>query len=169
MEILIYILSKISSYNILNYMIPGAVGLFFIDKVLGYTTIETWPAYIICIVVYFMGLVFNRVGSVFIEPWYKCVKIVVYTPYADFVKAERKDGRLTTFSEVNNSYKTYTAESLLLFIACIVLDLLRGTNLLCDWVRLISLFALYILFSFSYHKQTAYIGKRTKSVNALVN
>lgn len=167
MEILSSVLSKISSYNILNYMIPGAVGLFFIDKVMEYTTIETWPAYIICIAVYFMGLVFNRVGSVVIEPWYKCLKIVVYTPYADFVKAERNDVRLTTLSEVNNSYKTYTAESLLLFIACIVLDLHRETNLLCDWVRLISLFALYILFSFSYHKQTAYIGKRTKSINAI--
>lgn len=169
MEILSSILSKISSYNILNYMIPGAVGLFFIDKVLEYTTIETWPAYIICIAVYFMGLVFNRFGSVVIEPWYKCWKIVIYTSYADFVKAERKDERLSTLSEVNNSYKTYTAEFFMLFITCMVYDLFSGTNLLCDWVRLLFLFALYVLFSFSYHKQAAYIGKRTKAVNGLGN
>lgn len=166
MDIIGSILSKISSYNILNYMIPGAVGFIVTDKLLGYCAVETWPAYIICIAIYFIGMVFNRIGSLIIEPWYHSWKIVEYAKYEDYVVEESKDSKITALSEVNNAYKTYSAEFLTFFIFLIAMDIYNRINLISDILRLIFTLGLYVLFSYSYHKQTTYIRKRVAEVIA---
>lgn len=164
MEIIGSILSKISSYNILNYMIPGAVGFIVIDKILGYRAIELWPTYLICIAIYFIGLVFNRIGSLLIEPCYRKFKFVEYATYEDYVAAESKDSKLIVLSEVNNAYKTYTAEFLTMFIAILIIDVYSEVNLCCDLGRIILTFGLFVLFSYSYIKQTTYIRRRVRKV-----
>lgn len=164
MEIISSLLTKLSSYNILNYMIPGAVAFIFLVQVIGLKFIGTWPAYMICIFIYFIGMVCNRIGSLVIEPCYRKWRIVVYAQYSDFVRAEQVDKKLTVLNEINNSYKTYAATFFLLFLICIIYGLFVTKNLNSDWLKLLTIFALYVLFSLSFHKQTAYIRKRVNTI-----
>ena len=61
------LLSKLSSYNLFNYLLPGVV--FSI-------TVEAWTTYSItrgdllsdAFVFYFAGLVISRIGSLLVEP-----------------------------------------------------------------------------------------------------
>ena len=72
MEVL---LEKISSYNILNNLIPGAIFTFafkflYVINMDDYSVIEKLILY------YFIGMILSRIGSLIIEPLFIKLKIV---------------------------------------------------------------------------------------------
>ena len=68
-------LEKISSYNLLNNLFPGAVFCFLAYKLCGVTLIANSIIESL-FVYYFVGMVISRVGSIFIEPVLEKVKFV---------------------------------------------------------------------------------------------
>lgn len=97
------ILDKLSSYNIFNYLFPGAVFCVVSDR---YFTIPLLQDSIIdgLFLYYFVGLVISRFGSIAIEPLLKKLRIIQYSEYADFVEASKADPKIEILSESNNMY-----------------------------------------------------------------
>lgn len=158
---------KLSSYHLLNTLIPGALLAFLLD-LLG---VSVFSSNIVndLLIFYLAGLVGNRVGALLVEPISKKTKWVMYSSHTDYVSAEKGDPTITTLSETNNMYRT--------IIACLVLALLVKLYLLMEshvvWLenyRIVILIAgLFVLFSVSYRRMTKFIKSRVDIETAKSN
>ncbi len=155
------LISKLSSYNIFNYLLPGIVYVAIISMITDYN-LQQENLLIAGFLYYFIGLVISRIGSLVVEPVAKKCKIVVFSPYKDFVKASASDSKLEILSEANNTYRTLSA----LFLVILVTKLFEiaserwevsssGTS----WALLLGLLALFIC---AFRKQSNYIKERVE-------
>ena len=99
------ILSKLSSYNLFNYLFPGIVFVIAAGKLTHYSLIQQ-DIVIGVFLYYFIGLVVSRFGSLVIEPILRKTSFLRFANYGDFVAASKKDEKLELLSEVNNTYRT---------------------------------------------------------------
>jgi len=99
------ILSKLSSYNLFNYLFPGILFVIVASKVTHYSLIQQ-DVVIGVFLYYFIGLVVSRFGSLVIEPILRKTSFLRFADYEDFVAALKKDEKLELLSEVNNTYRT---------------------------------------------------------------
>jgi len=153
------LMNKVSSYNLFNYLLPGAIFAVFIEKTTTYKILQS-DMLINAFMIYFIGLIISRVGSLLIEPILK--KIVKFAKYEDFITASKEDEKIYILSESNNMYRTFIA----LFSILIIFKLYDNYCSICKEYNIyIFPLLLLILFIFSYMKQTKYITKR---VNACV-
>lgn len=156
------ILDKLSSYNIFNYLFPGAVfcvvaDRYFIIPLLQDSIIDGLFLY------YFVGLVISRFGSIAIEPLLKKLGIIQYSDYAEFVEASKADPKIEILSESNNMYRSLLSAAVLLSLTIFANQLVIDHPSLIDYVKYALLPALIVLFGFSYKKQTDYISKRVSA------
>ena len=155
------LLDKLSSYNIFNYLFPGILFVVFAEQFTSYIFIKE-DIFEGLITYYFVGLVISRFGSVVIECILKKSKFVKFAKYSDFVKACKKDEKISLLSEQNNMYRT-------LISMFIFLLLLKGYELLSvkltflnQWGLLILIIFLIVIFMYAYKKQTKFIKDRVK-------
>lgn len=155
-------LDKISSYNIFNYLVPGAIFTGLVGKLTSYSLIQE-NILIGLFFYYFIGLIISKIGSLTLEPLLRKLKFVKFTSYEDYIKASKLDPKIEVFSEQNDMYRSLCMLSMVLILLKIY-DVVWGSRSL-DNVGLIFLFliGLLVLFLFSYRKQThKYIVKRVK-------
>lgn len=156
------LLDKLSSYNIFNYLLPGVVFVVIASQLTSYNFIQQ-DIFVGAFFYYFIGLLISRIGSIFIEPFLKFIKFIKFADYNRFVKASKTDDRIDILSEVNNMYRTICSLFLLLLA-------INGFDWLSSkWIFLaerkietLTIF-LFLLFLFSYRKQTNYITKRIEA------
>lgn len=153
------IIEKISSYNLFNYLLPGILFAAIGDYFTSYTIVQD-DLLIGLFLYYFIGLVISRIGSLIFEPLMRKAKLVVFAPYADFVRATRQDEKIELFSEQNNMYRTLCA----LFL---MLGVLKGFEVIALRIGMtpetsmyVLLGVLFLLFAGSYRKQTGFIRRR---------
>lgn len=161
------ILEKISSYNILNNILPGVVFIFLWDRLFPQAQFDlNKDGYLENVFIYyFIGMIISRIGSVVIEDIYRKTKFVIYSDDKDYAKAEKLDNKLPILVETNNLYRTTTAIFFTLCVAKIIFFIYNNTictalNQIIDDNPLKVMLALFILSSFSFKKQTAYIRQR---------
>lgn len=150
---------KISSYNLLNNVLPGAILCYLINiywdtNILGSNIIESIFIY------YFIGVIISRIGSVIVEPFCKKCKWVEFADYNKYIVASRNDSKLEILSETNNMFRTMLAMCLLLLVGKLYLYVCLKIQFVKIVEKEILLFALSILFACSYRKQTKYIKSR---------
>lgn len=156
-------IEKLSSYNILNNILPGVVFCFLCNK---FCEIQMVDSSIVekIFIFYFIGMVISRVGSVIVEPTCEKFNIVKYAQYKDYVYASKKDEKILVLLESNNTYRTMIALGILL----LVFKLFLWLKEICNWFSIASNWiivgALIILFGFSYRKQTKYVRDRVEEV-----
>lgn len=119
---------------------------------------------------YFVGLILNRIGSLIISPIAQALGFVKYAQYSQFVKAEKVEKseathKLQTLLTVNNVYRTFCAMIINLiavrvYYSPLTFDTFLFQIFLNNWVY----WGLFILFLFSYKKQTAFIKNRVESI-----
>lgn len=156
------LINKISSYNLFNYLFPGAIYVVIIKQWSSITLLHE-NLILSGFLIYFIGLVISRFGSLIIEPILKETGFIKFAKYSDFIKVEKDDNKLEILSEANNTYRTLT--SLFVLVLCSKSYLLiskhfgwtESTNI---WIATL---CLLIMFVFSYRQQTAYITKRIKA------
>lgn len=155
------IIEKISSYNIINYMLPGAIFSAFIKRWLGYDFFLGNLLFDL-FTIYFIGLVISRLGSLIIEPLLKKIKFINFASYKDFVKQEKIDIKIGILNEHNNLFRTLCATMFLLIILKIYKKI---SIMLCfsQYNTVILIVSLFIMFLFSYRKQTLYIKNRVEA------
>lgn len=158
-------LNRLSSYNILNFLIPGVLFLLLLDTSEIVPIIDKGSILLILFGGYFVGMVLSRIGSILIEPWFKKWKIVKYSEYKDYLIAESTDPKIQSLLSESNMLRTFVA-MLLLFLLLYGVCLIDAVK---EWLRtptaiFIILFLLFILFVFSYRKQASYIRKRVEHI-----
>ncbi len=157
-------LTKLSSYNLFNYLFPGVIFAYLASEFTSYSFIQE-DLVVGAFVYYFVGLVVSRFGSLVIEPFLKLIGFVRFGRYEDYVAACKKDERTELFSEINNSYRTLTSVFLLLLVLK-AYEIVETRFLPCGkWNMWILSVLLLVTFLLSYRKQTAYINKRIEASN----
>lgn len=149
------ILKKISAYDLLNTMIPGAALVFFL-KVYGYFDFEAGDALFLVILAYILGVIASRVGSLILESialkfdWFE-------RDYAGYIQVEQDDDRLLTLTTIANMYRTLAG-------SVVVLAVLALGSLVPDafrtWLYIIYSAASFLLFLLGWIKQEHYVQRR---------
>lgn len=163
------LLSKLSSYNLFNYLLPGIIFVILAKELCGYSFVQQ-DIVLGVFLYYFIGLIISRVGSLVIEPLLIRTSFLHFAKYNDFVKASKKDEKIELLSEVNNTYRTFCSLFLILGILKLYGLVENRYTLLRDWTTVILLISFLIMFLFSYRKQTLYITKRIRqAINSTIN
>lgn len=157
-------IDKISSYNLLNNILPGAVFCFLLKILLNIDILKDGIIEKLFIY-YFIGMITSRIGSIVVEPFLKKIRFVIFSPYKDFIMASLKDDKVNILSETNNTYRTMLSMCLLLLITKVYQLFSVNLHWLKNYTGTIVVVSLLILFTFSYKKQTDYIRNRVKIVN----
>src|SRR3972149_7121961 len=147
------LLDKISSYNLFNYLLPGII-FVILAKEFTYHSFIQQDIVIGVFLYYFIGLVISRFGSFVIEPILRRVSFLHFADYKEFVTAAKKDERLELLSEVNNTYRTLCSLFLLLLLLKLYDLIASRFSVLTEWGATILVFLLFVVFLFSYSKQT---------------
>jgi hypothetical protein len=156
------LLDKLSSYDLFNYLLTGIIFVILGSELTHYSFIQQ-DIVTGLFLYYFIGLVISRIGSLVIEPLLKRISFIQFADYKDFIAASEKDKKIELLSEVNNTYRTFCS----LFILLLLLKLYEGIQsrfpALMDWDATILVVLLFVIFLFSYRKQTGYITRRIKA------
>ncbi len=155
------ILSKISSYNLFNYLLPGVIFAIIASKTARYSFIQQ-DIVTGLFLYYFIGMVVSRFGSLVIEPLLKKLSFLQFANYKDFVVASKNDKKIELLSEVNNTYRTLCSLFTLLLLLKLYEKIESYCSVLKDYNAFILTILLLAMFLLSYRKQTSYIAKRIK-------
>lgn len=159
MEALAAFLGRISNYNLLNNLIPGAILCVLLKHLVGYDFMNVGTLELL-VIFYFAGMVNGRIGSLFIEWLLKKIHLVTFRDHKQFVEAEQKDKKIVYLSETNNMYRSMISVA---FTALFTKLYHVGVDLQWEWGNIsewVVLLAILVLFSLAYRKQTKYIVSR---------
>jgi len=156
------LLDKISSYNIFNFLFPGIVFAIFSKALIGYNFIQS-DILINAFLFYFMGMIISRIGSLIIEPILKKISFIKFVEYKKYVEASKKDAKIEILLEANNTYRTILSSTILLGILKIYAVLETKCQFLKANSYYILLVSIFLIFLFSYKKQTKYVVKRVEA------
>jgi hypothetical protein len=153
------IIERISSYNILNFLFPGAFCIFIFNivfdiNIISINILESFLYY------YLVGLILSRLGSLVISTIIKRLNLISEAPYEDYIYACKQDSKIEILVETCNSYRTYLSASFFALVISIVLHtsgLLHSEHII---IYSIILVLLNIMFFYSYKKQSNFIKKR---------
>jgi hypothetical protein len=159
------LLSKLSSYNIFNYLFPGAVYVA-VCNYLGLINIDETNILIGAFVVYFIGMTISRIGSVFVE--FLAIKfgLVQYADYSEYLDAKKDDDQIEILLEQNNVYRTILA-----LLICVLATFFSHLIILNNYISkntiiILIIILLLFIYAMAFKKQTSYILKRVnKSKN----
>lgn len=155
-------ISKLSSYNIFNYLLPGVLYVGIVSNVTAYDLIYE-NILIGLFIYYFIGLVISRLGSLCIEPLLRKVRFVVFAPYKDFVIVAAQDPKLDELSESNNMYRTMIALFIVVLLTCLYEVIEIKLPEITNYRNIFLIVGFLVLFLFSYRKQTSFIRKRVET------
>ncbi len=79
------IIEKMDSYNIFNYLLPGAI-FDYMFEILFHMKLVQGNIVKNLFVYYFLGMILSRIGSIIIETICKKIKWVKFADYGDFIK-----------------------------------------------------------------------------------
>lgn len=162
MEVVIKLLEKLSSYQILNYLIPGSVFCVLLKHLVGYDIIHfsIVENVIIC---YFVGMVNSRLSSLILYRSLKKTKFIKEAEYPDFVAAEKKDSKVTILSDINNVFRSFANVMLLLLCSLGIKNIDCISNFVIGNINWIAIIFLFILFLFSVREQTKFVRDRVEA------
>jgi hypothetical protein len=157
------LLAKLSSYNIFNYLVPGAL-LSIAAKRLGIIDLTDPDLATNLLTFYILGMIVSRLGSLILEPLMKRAGLIRYAEYSDFVLASQKDVKIEVLVEVSNTYRTLASA----FLCLIAGYALRGfpsiAEAVSEWLIVAILTALAVMFLASYRKQSNYVKRRVEAL-----
>ena len=159
MEVLAAFLSRISNYNLLNNLIPGAILCVLLKYLVGYDFMNVSTLELL-VIFYFVGMVNGRIGSLFVEWLLKVFHLVTFRDHKMFMEAEQKDKKIVYLSETNNMYRSMISVAFTALLAKLYhvgVDLRWEWGDVSEWVVLLAILALFVL---AYRKQTKYIVSR---------
>lgn len=162
MEALTKLIEKLSSYQVLNYLIPGSVFCVLLKHLVGYDIIHFSMVENV-IMCYFVGMVNSRLGSLILYPILKKTKFIKEAEYPDFVTAEKKDSKITVLSDINNVFRSFANVMLLLLCALGIKNIDCISNFLIGNINWIAIISLFIIFLFSVRKQTKFVRNRIEA------
>ena len=95
----------------------------------------------------------------------KKINFIKFAPYNEFVKALKKDSKIDILSELNNFLRSLLTCVTLLPLIKFGQELSVKCPCLSEFYVWIIIIVIFLLFLFSYRKQTNYVRKRVDVVN----
>lgn len=157
------LVEKLSAYEVLNNIVPGALFSFLCDTFLETSLIGEDSLANFC-VFFIVGLFCSRIGSLVVEPFYKNTKIVNYAPYPHYLDAKDKDVEIKDLLSVNNLYRTMVGGCFGILLLKAYFCLEENCPCLAENRFFVVVSVVVIMFSFAYRKQTDYIRKRVERI-----
>lgn len=156
------LLDKIGSYNLFNYLLPGIIFSILLEKTTSYTITQK-DVIVQAFFAYFIGLIISRISSLFVEPILKKLNFVKFSDYKDFILASKDDPKIELLSEANNMYRVFIS----LFFVLILINIYELVAKLIfpsltNYTLHLVIIILFVIFVFSYRKQTNYIIQRVE-------
>ncbi|MCK6382141.1 MAG: hypothetical protein L6Q54_12940 [Leptospiraceae bacterium] len=156
-------LDKISSYNFFNYLFPGVITCLILKQITMFNLVRENVLEGL-FVYYFSGLIISRIGSLFIEPILKKMKIIKYADYSEYIEASKNDAKVEMLSEINNMYRTLLSSILVIIICLIWEKVIVGYGLTEKHAIASLIILLFAVLLASYRKQTEYVKRRVTIV-----
>lgn len=160
------IIERISAYEFLNSIIPGAVYCVLVERFTSFRIISS-QILVNLGIFYFIGTVINRIGSFVVGFAFRHWAKEKITPYDEYVAAESKQGRVRGLMTIRNMYRSFAALSLTL-----LLTIIWGwvwPSITSKWIKsgviITGCIGLFILFGASYVRQTKFVANRVKAEN----
>lgn len=159
------IVNALGPYGIIINLIPGI--LFYLLAPSEFQSLVSADnSMFLLTFCYFVGLILNRIGSLIISPIVQIVGFIKYAPYDRFLQAEevekaKDEDKLQTLVTVNNFYRTLCAMTITLIIVRVYYSPLTcDTFIFQIFLNNWTYWGLFLLFLFSYKKQTTFIKNR---------
>ncbi|MFN3067815.1 hypothetical protein ACKWMY_06825 [Serratia sp. J2] len=157
------LVKKISSYHIFNYLIPGVIFAFLTDALFDYKFKFVQDSTVIGLFFYyFLGSIISRVGSL-TSPLIDFVFRIKKENYVNYIVAEKQDVKIEVLTEINNMYRSFYSMFLIINMLNLKNKLHDDSSNIYQTTGLILAFLIYV---FSYKKQTGFIVKRVKKYTA---
>lgn len=157
------LISKLSSYNLFTNLLPGVLFVALLKEFTVFNLIFE-PVFLGLFFYYFIGIVINRVGSLVVEPILIKTKFLTFIDYPKFVKASKMDEKIEILSENNNMCRSLVSLCLLLIWAIGYEWLMSKWTFVDTCSNVILIVLLFLIFMFSYRKQTKYVVKRCNAI-----
>lgn len=166
-------IEKISSYNFLNFIIPGGLIIVLEKEFIGFVFL-TENIFLDFCIIYFLGFLTSRIGSLIVEPILKGINYLVKKitknkksflkrePYKNFIDAEKKDEKLKVLNENSNMYRSFCGGFVFLLFSFLY-KFLSGFTWFENNSKLILLIVIFLLLVLAYIKQNNYVADRIKS------
>lgn len=151
---------KISQYDLFVNLIPGYVLYYFLLNS-GYE-LKLGDALDKLIFCYVSGILISRLASVIVEPACKCLGVVKFATYEDYITASREDDKIAILSGINNLYRNFVATGAIIAIVLMIQDYFKRLpcNIVC--IHIIAIVLIMGLLIISYRKQTSYVRRRVE-------
>lgn len=161
MELAKKIFDKISEYDILNTVIPGATLSILLGSEFRSFSENLAPWQVLTLI-YILGLIVGRFGSIIIEKFLRC--LVKHAEYSDYLAAEEKDPKLKALVTHNNLYRSLISTGIVagLFRLIEVTKVVEKVEAPDYVLKLIALVIFSGIFIMAYIKQTKYIVARVE-------
>ena len=153
------LLAKISSYNIFNFLFPGALFVVVAER-MGIIVLPQLDIITRLLIYYSAGLGISRVGSLILEPALLWIGFVKYSEYSDYVTACDADPKIVTLVEASNTFRTIAAGVLSLLVAWPLSAIARKGVIAPTTGTLLSLALVLVVFLASFRKQVGFVKKR---------
>lgn len=151
------VIKKVSSYDLLNSLIPGAALVYFM-KVFGYLDYVVEDAFYLVVFAYALGLVASRIGSLILEPI--AIKRGLFQhDYVSFMQAETDDDRLTNLVTISNMYRTLAGALIMLAVLALGSLVPMDSRL---WLYIGYGVACFLLLFCGWVKQERYVARRVE-------
>lgn len=147
------LLKKISNYQIFNYLFPGALVTYYLEKLYQISLGEKNIFIVLCCY-YVIGLITSRLGALSIETTIKL--FISFVSYSDYIKATKKDPLIHGMMSIANMYRTLCIIPLLMLILGPFKTNTQHTPITFYILTAIAFF----VFLFSYIRQIVFIIQR---------
>ncbi len=146
------IIDKLSSYNIFNYLFPGFVFVIILKESSSYIHSPEFTVQSI-VVIYFIGLVLSRIGSLIIEGLLLQLRLIKPIDTQTYIEKIKDNTRLEILFEAMNMYRTLSSMSLILSLMTFADILSKMSHPITSLIYCYLEFLLFILFTFAFCKQ----------------
>jgi hypothetical protein len=147
------VIDKLSSYNLYNYLFPGFVFVMILLKTTCLLPCDLTFDFINIVLIYFIGLIISRVGSLIIEGILKKRRYIGEINTPELLKKLKKNIKFEIIFEVMNMYRTFAAMLILLPVLTLIDLFLHKSNWVVSILSLVFEVLLSVLFTFAYCKQ----------------
>lgn len=156
------VFGKLDTYEILTNLFPGVFFGLGLNFLLDFQ-LPTGGVINDIFAYYFLGLIVGRFGSVVVEPCLEKLRLIRYSPYLAFLKAEKCDAKIPSLLTASNYFRSLLAGVLLFPVVwCLKFLALRWDWFGLHWKAVLVLALVLLLFA-SYKKQIGFIRARVEA------
>lgn len=153
---------RISSYQLFNFLYPGAIFLGIL-KYLHCALVDSLSIWYFLLFSYFVGMTSSRIGSILIEDGLIKCGCIEKHDYKKQTQAEKADSKVMLLLEICNTYRTLSTMFLILSILSVINCYFECNIWKSNYCWTTIFFLLFILFLISFCKQYKYVEERIQA------